>query len=128
MDSTKMKKFNELTESFLTELSKQFPDSSELKTLKLKFKLSRNTINWIKIFMDAMRPHGKLIMEKDEQFLEYPLSNQLNIKPYYNKCTADNKNVIWAYLQTLYMLGCSYENFTPEFMEIIEQVSNKLDT
>jgi len=125
----KLKQFNDTLGQFFIEIKKKFPDSKELKDFHNQFIMCKTyNLKCIEIFMESMKPFGKSIMEKDNRFIfDSDFSKQLNLELYYNNCNKNDKNTIWSYLQTLYLLGCSYENYTPEFLSTINNISKRCE-
>jgi len=125
----KQNKFIEIVEQFLNELYKKFPNSNEIKNIKFQFSLTKSTFDWIDIFMITAEPKGFLIMEKNYKFIEEckNIFGNIDIKYYYDLCDTPSRDVIWSYLQTLYIIGCSYKNCQPKFIELVENITNNIN-
>lgn len=127
MKDSILTQFNNLVGQFIDQLMKQFPTDVNLHKLKFSFGISKTDIYWLNLFMDTMRDYEKLIMERNVQFLDHKISDQFDLKDYYNRCNEASKNVIWEFLQVLYVTGHSYENYTPDFMKAVEGVAGNCE-
>lgn len=98
--------------NFLTELERIFPESPA-RTVKIQFQLG-NVISQkpiITLFMENVQNYENQIMNKDESYFmkwDNQLIQSLKLKDYYYKLNKQNKDVIWQYIQTLYLLSHGY--------------------
>jgi hypothetical protein len=127
MKDSILTQFNSLVKQFIDQLIKQFPEDMNLYKLQFSFELSKTDVYWLNLFMDTMRDYEKLIMERNILFLDHKISEQFDLKPYYEKCDEDGKKVIWEFLQILYVTGHSYENYNPNFMKSVEGVAENCE-
>lgn len=119
-------KFNEILEQFFQQMKSRFPNSKEIEDYYNYFLMSKGLTNWVDLFMDAVGDHETEILNKDPQGLEnMELAKQLNLVYYYNECSETDRDIIWQYLQTLYLLGHSYKNYNSNFMKMVESIANE---
>ena len=115
MDYSKIEeKWNEVFLQFLDELNTLFP-SCPAKKFKTQFNLSRLIKNTppIVIFLDGVQEHGKEIMDSNEKyFFENKIwfVDHLELRKYYSLASKENREIIWKYIQTLYLLSDGYSN------------------
>lgn len=122
-------KFNTILLQFLSELDRLFPDSkaSNYHTA-IKMSLIVDKSAWIKHFIDGTKDHDMQIMTKDEKyFLEQELefADRLELKKYYQASNDATKDSMWQYMQTLFLLSCSYNNYKPEFLKTVYNVAKE---
>ena len=127
MKESILTQFNTLVKQFIEQLVSQFPTDINLHKIRFSFEMSKTDVYWLNLFMDTMRDYEKLIMERDILFLDHKISDQFDLKPYYEKCNEASKNVIWEFLQILYVTGHSYENYSPDFMHAVESVAGNCE-
>jgi len=127
MKESILSQFNNLVQQFINQLMKNFPTDMNLHKIKFSFEMSKTDVYWLNLFMDTMRDYEKLIMERDPLFLDHKISDQFDLKPYYERCNEASKKVIWEFLQILYVTGHSYENYSPEFMNAVESVADNCE-
>lgn len=120
--------FNTILLQFLEQLSKLFPKSNA-KTYHntLAFALAVNKTMWIKYFMDNAEIHGKEIMSKNEMYFlntDFEFIDKLDLKNCYISSDTETKEIMWQYIQSLFLLACSY--YSPEFTSKAEIFSKKI--
>jgi hypothetical protein len=107
-------KWNEIFIQLLDELNRIFPES-KASSYKMQFKLSHliNNKPPITIFLDGVQEHGKEIMNEDSAYFfnnNIEFVEHLDLSKYYKKSSENNKNIIWKYIKTLYILSEGYHN------------------
>lgn len=107
-------KWNEIFVQFLDELHMLFPDSPA-STFKKQFTLCRliNNTPPILIFLDGVKEHGNEIMNANEKYFfdnDISFVENLRLPHYYKLASKENKEIIWKYIQTLYLLSNGYKN------------------
>jgi hypothetical protein len=121
--------FNNVLLQFLSELDRLFPDSKAKtyhKTIKMSFFVDKSL--WIKYFTEGTKNHCSQIMTKDEHYFltqEITFVRKLDLKKYYKNSNYETKNSMWQYMQTLFLLSCSYNNYTPEFLKSVYKVAQE---
>ena len=119
--------FNKVLLQFLSELDRLFPDSKAStyhRTVKMSFIIDSGL--WIKYFIEGTKDHGTQIMTKDEHYFlnhEIVFADRLQLTEYYKMSNSATKNSMWQYMQTLFLLSCSYNNYTPEFLKTVYAVA-----
>jgi hypothetical protein len=116
--------FNEMMGQFIGELLQTFPDEQQIKDAQAAPR-TRETFDE---FMKGVTPYTNHMMAKneDEFFVESnPVVAKLNLHKIWKteECTANTKNAIWQYFQTLYMLGTTINMFPPETLSMIESAA-----
>lgn len=128
MDYSKIEeKWNEVFLQFLDELNALFP-SCPAKNFKNQFNLSRliNNTPPIVIFLDGVQEHGKEIMDSNEKyFFENKIwfVDYLELRKYYGLASKENREIIWKYIQTLYLLSDGYSNKTLHLNNCVKQTA-----
>ena len=109
---TSVTAFNDMMGQFLTELHKTFPEEKSLKKYIAAFELMSSTNPKLVVegFMGAISPHMDKISAKDENFFienaeTIDFLKDINLKNLWPKASANTREAIWQYIQTLYMLG-----------------------
>lgn len=114
--------FNEMMNQFLGELATVFPDEKAIQDAKAN--------PWSKDdFMKAVNPWSTQMMQKDDAFWveDNVLAKGLNMHVIWKTedCTANTKNAIWQYLQSLYMIATTMNMFPPDTLAMIEAAAEK---
>lgn len=130
MASTTVSSFNDLMQQFLDDLEIAFPNDSDIKKYQATFGLLRksNARKPMNEFMASVGPYASQIMEKNEVFFletETEFMSLLNIKELWAQATDENKDAIWQYLQTLYIIGMTITSLPPETLSVIESVAKQ---
>jgi hypothetical protein len=124
--------FTEMTDQFLDELLKTFPEESGLKKYQSTFDLMKkaNPRKCVEVFMNSARQFQNQIMAKNEKFfLENSVEflDALNIKKWWNDELSDGtKGAIWQYLQTLMILGTTITSIDADTLGAIEGIAEKM--
>jgi flavorubredoxin len=117
---TTVKAFNEMMGQFLDELSSTFPEEEAVKTA-CGVTRTRETFE---TFMKQVSPYSNDLMQKNEAFFcdENEFVKKLNLKALWTSegVTANTKDAIWQYIQTMYILGTTINMFPPETLSMIE--------
>ncbi len=110
-----LQKFNNLAEEFVGKMVASFPNEPKLKCYQATF-LTTKRFNYkkpVEFFMSTLLPYGEQILQKNENFFKQDnlveraqsFSGQTGLTLYWDKMSQDDKNSIWEYMQTLYILG-----------------------
>jgi hypothetical protein len=117
---------------FLVELHKTFPDEKGIKKMLTSFDLLKSTNPRLVVdaFMKGVTPYADKISAKDETFLLTEIETidflkDLNIKGYWERMTANTRDVTWQYLQTLYMLGTTITSIPEDTLSMIEGIAKE---
>lgn len=118
---TLLSAFNTQVENLITDLGKLYPNESDIKIFKEKFKLIKfaNPRMIIENFIAFVYPYKQFIMnKKEEYFLEdnnsidrefkendISLTKVINFKNLWLKTSDENKEAIWKYFQVLIILS-----------------------
>ncbi len=107
--------FNELAAEFLDKMEQLFPYENKIKVFTMKFDMTRrvNSKQPVYMFMQSMIPFGDKIITRDEQFFKKDnlvtkaesISGKIGLIDYWDSLSEDIKNMIWEYIQGLYVLG-----------------------
>lgn len=129
---TSVTAFNDMMGQFLTELHKTFPEEKSLKKYIAAFELMSSTNPKLVVegFMSAISPHMDKISAKDENFFienaeTIDFLKDINLKNLWPKASANTREAIWQYIQTLYMLGTTITSIPPETLSMIETVAKQ---
>lgn len=129
---TSVTAFNDMMGQFLTELHKTFPEEKSLKKYIAAFELMSSTNPKLVVegFMGAISPHMDKISAKDENFFienaeTIDFLKDINLKNLWPKASANTREAIWQYIQTLYMLGTTITSIPPETLSMIETVAKQ---
>jgi len=130
MAGTTITSFNELMQQFLDDLEVAFPTESAIKKYQATFGLLKktNARKPLTEFMSSITPFASQIMSKDESFFlqsDVDFVKSLNIKDLWSQATPENKDAIWQYLQTLYIIGMTISSLPPETLSVIENVAKQ---
>jgi hypothetical protein len=126
--------FNDMMAQFLSELQKTFPEEPAIKRYITSFELmkSTNPRKILDMFMMHVAPFQGQIMAKDEAFFRTKLDasdsnmiEELNIKKHWESVSANTKDAIWQYLQTLCMLGGTISSIPKETLSMIETMAEQ---
>jgi hypothetical protein len=109
--------FNSTLLQFLDQLGKLFPNgNAKSYHNKLSIALSVNKTMWIKYFMDNAEHHGNEIMSKNENYFiktDFNFADNLDLKNCYTSSNLQTKEIMWQYIQSLYLLACGYYSRHP---------------
>lgn len=116
LSKTGLKLFNDTYQRFLKDISKSFPDVSEIiKNNYLDKKDSKPSHYYLKHYMYEIYPHMKLISECNEKLFtegNEPLGllEGVNFRFVWAKADEHIRNDIWKYLHTLHLLSSFHGN------------------
>ena len=118
---TLLSAFNTQIENLITDLNKLYPNESDIKIFKEKFKLIKfaNPRMIIENFIVYVYPYKEFIMNKKEEYFiednnsidrefkenEISLTKVINFKKLWLKTSDENKDAIWKYFQVLIILS-----------------------
>jgi hypothetical protein len=126
MDNYCFTQFNSKFADFIYNLNKTFKNDNELEEFNKKIE-KVNPKKLIKRFIKILQPYKNQVENKDDTiFLQelYIIPN-VNISRLYNSTNSKVKDVIWQYLQILYVLG---EIFVTGKVQNISMLDNMLNT
>lgn len=133
--STSIGAFVDMMEQFLDELVNVFPDEQAFKDAKKTTLLMRKTNPRLVMttYMECIMPHAGKLMAKDETMFtedseKIEFLNALNIAEHWSAegTTAQTKDAIWQYLQTLYMLGTTISMLPQETLSAVESIAKQM--
>jgi hypothetical protein len=128
---TSLTAWTDMMDQFLNELICTFPEENAMKKYKTAYELVKksNPRKCIESFMSSTAQYQEQIMSKDESLLtneniKNGLLKDLNIKTHWNDdLSANTKDAIWQYLQTLHILGTTITMIPQEALSMIETVA-----
>jgi hypothetical protein len=121
--------FNHSLKEFLGDLASTFPEKADIAFYEqmLPALLKTNEKAGLAFFMDATRLHGDKILQRDVTFFDQPIyiGKGLNLTDLWNDPGLDDesKDVIWNYLNTLYVLGMTLEGISNDMLQGIESLA-----
>ena len=125
--------FNKLAEEFFTDMTRSFPREPKVKGYQIAFRAAKkyNNRKPVEMFMENLEPFGIQIINRDEAFFtksEYVnhvqnLSGKMGLVQYWEDMKPENKNAIWEYMQSLYMLGMNVTGKSEELKTIMNNVN-----
>lgn len=125
----------EMMQQFLDELESTLPEEKGISYYKQKYDLVRKTNPRVAVekYMARMGPYSQQLMSKDEKFFlddcseEDGFIDKINLRHHWKSGTlsANTKDAIWQYLQTLYVLGTTITAIPQDALNMIEDVANK---
>lgn len=132
MSGTTISSFNELMTQFLDDLEVAFPKDTSIKRFQATFGLLKktNARKPLTEFMESIAPYASHVMARDDSFflqndVDIEFVKSLNIKELWAQATPENKDAIWQYLQTLYIIGMTITSLPPETLSVIENVAKQ---
>ena len=127
--STSVGAFNDMMGQFLCELSKSIPKEAGIKKFLTSFELLRSTNPRaiVDAFMKGVSPYAEMISNRDENLLtemsKMDYLKDLNIQTHWSDLSANTRNAVWSYLQTLYMLGTTITAIPADTLNLIEGIA-----
>ena len=123
--------FNEMMGRFLDELVSTFPEEKDLKKGKATFDITKsaNPRAVVDFYMNAIGPHQSKIMAKDESLFTEKVDflGGVNMQRLWaDDLSANTKNAIWQYLQTLNVLGTTLNAIPKETLTAIEGIAEQM--
>jgi hypothetical protein len=117
---TTVKAFNEMMGQFIDDVLSVFPDDLAIHMAKAK-PCDYQT------FMKQTGPWSSQLMAKDPAFFceENEFAKSLYLHKHWNEpeCTDSNKDAIWQWLSSLYMIAMTLNMFPPDALSQIEAVA-----
>lgn len=99
-------KFNKKAKEFLKDITKTFPELSDLRmmrnALKVVKKLSKKTPH--RIFDSIVTPYKEQILKRDDAFFvrdDFQIESLKGLQAIWGSLSDVNKNIIWDYLKIL---------------------------
>ena len=123
--------FNSMMQEFMNELIQTFPEEKSLKIENTKFATLKkaNPKKIVETFMHAISPYTDSISKKDESILlenNIDFLKKMNIKNWWTSdLSANTKDAIWQYLNTLIMLGTTITSIPSDMLKQIENVAEQ---
>lgn len=121
--------FKNMYKDFLNELMKEYPDIDKIKHEKLdSFKYKGNHM---KRFLRRLREPSDFTMyinERNEELFtsECKLIKDIGLDLVWPQATQENKDIIWQYLSTMFMLTNTISAIPPKMLNNIEKMAAKL--
>lgn len=121
--------FKNMYKDFLNELMKEYPDIDKIKHEKLdSFKYKGNHM---KRFLRRLREPSDFTMyinERNEELFtsECKLIKDIGLDLVWPQATQENKDIIWQYLSTMFMLTNTVSAIPPKMLNNIEKMAAKL--
>ena len=115
-----VKRFKKCYKEFIRDFCKSFPEFSD-KAKDCYINIDEWN-DFISSFIDTLEPHILNISQKNESiFLENKLSIITNVDSslIWKDSSSTNKEIIWKYMQTLYILGITYKGDYGDLTKII---------
>lgn len=129
--TTSVGAFNDMMGQFLVELSKAIPGEAGIKKFLTSFEMLRSTNPRavVDAFMKGVSPYSDQISNRDETLIEKMATmdylKDLQIQSHWSSLSANTKNAIWQYLQTLFMLGTTITAIPQETLGAIEALAKE---
>lgn len=138
--TTVINEFNKTLDEFINKMIVQFPQETKLKTYYSAFKVTKmyDKTTPIKIFMGGCLSFSEQIKTRDSDFFAKrkqfvnkltqcsSFTDDTGLVNYWEQLSANSKNAIWDYVQTLFVMGEMYINKDTTIINKINQVYNKL--
>lgn len=121
--------FKNMYKDFLNELMKEYPDVDKIKHEKLdSFKYKGNHM---KRFIKRLRvptDYSSMINERNEELFtsDCKLIKDIGLDIVWPKASQENKDIIWQYLSTMFMLTNTVSAIPPKMLNNIEKMASKL--
>jgi len=121
--------FNHSLKEFLGDLAATFPEKSDIAFYEhiLPTILKTDQRAGLTFFMNSTRDHGTKILQRDASFFDHNIyiGKGLNLTDLWNDPGLDDtsRDVIWNYLNTLYVLGMTLEGVSDDMLQGIESLA-----
>lgn len=120
-----VKSFNVVSERFFNKLLLMFPKNDKILITKTKFNTSKqiDISGPVKIFYELLYESGEYIMNKDIVHFKKnnKFDNQFGILENWNTYSEEDKNILWEYIQSLYIL-CMKAQYKDD--ELLKHINN----
>jgi hypothetical protein len=137
MSNSNIVKFNNYLSLFVSNIIDTFPELKEVLESYYQALFSNNTCDddkYVKRFMKKLGAYKEEIAAKDTSMFDEPLCVLKNVDfstiMNSEECSFNNKEKIWEYIQTLFILGESMttnaQDFFENSQEIFEQMAKNL--
>ena len=121
---TTVKAFNDMYGQFIDDILSVWSDDLVLHIAKAEV---REGAEPYQTFMKEIGSFAQKLMAKDPSFFceenEFAKKLYLHKHWYEDTCTDQNKNAIWQWLSSLYMIGMTLNMFPPDALSQIEAVA-----
>jgi hypothetical protein len=121
--------FKNMYKDFLNELMKEYPDIDKIKHEKLDtFKYKGNHM---KRFLKRLRTpddFSSFVNERNEELFtsECKLVKDIGLDIVWPRASQENKDAIWQYLSTMFMLTNAVSAIPPKMLTNIEKMASKI--
>lgn len=121
--------FKNMYKDFLNELMKEYPDVDKIKHEKLDtFKYKGNHM---KRFLKRLRTpddFSSFVNERNEELFtsECKLVKDIGLDVVWPRASQENKDAIWQYLSTMFMLTNAVSAIPPKMLTNIEKMASKI--
>lgn len=123
--------FTSVLEEFLNELKETFPEEKKIATYMNSFKTMKkiNSRAIMEGFMKEATKRAEMITNRDEKMLldgKDEFMNELNVQRWWtDDLSANTKDAIWQYMNTLFMLGTTIMNIPASVLTNIESIAEQ---
>jgi hypothetical protein len=134
-DKIMLNSFNNLAEEFVEKMVASFPNEPKLRGYQATFLTTKrfNNKKPVEFFMNTLLPYGEQILQRNECFFKQDnlveraqsFSGQTGLTKYWETISQDDKNSIWEYIQTLYILGMNAIGRSEQLNELLKKNLNK---
>lgn len=114
---------------FVRELSATFPEHEALQVFDRGFDafIALDPSKPLTVFMDALNPHGDLIMARDNALFEQEIDmgGYVDLHSIWKteNLSDTTRSAIWQYISTLFLLGTTVQNMPAELLSSIETMA-----
>ena len=120
-----VKRFKKCYKEFIRDFCKAFPEHTNAAK-EVYFNID-NWYEFISDFIKNLEPYILNISQKDDTiFIENKLTiiQNINSSDIWKNINTKNRDIIWKYMQTLYILGITYKGDMGDLSKIIENINN----
>ena len=125
-----LQSFNKVIVEFVQQLSLAFPleTALELAAYGLPNLLKKDPELALRTFDENFKDYESLITTKNETLFEKVtcLYEGINIKKLWQKSDAETREIIWEYINTLWILNSTIKTIPPELMKQVEQMAQNI--
>ena len=122
--------FNSVMDEFLNDLKETFPEEKKIAVYYNTFETLKKTNprKILELFMERAKPYANLITSRDDKlFTENDdiIPDVQLTRLWTSELDSESKNVIWQYLNTLYVLGTTINSIPSNLLSTIEGVAEQ---
>jgi len=121
--------FKNMYKDFLNELIKEYPDIDKIKHEKLDcFKYKGNHMKRFIKRLRAPNDYSVMINERNATIFtsDCKLIKDIGLDIIWPRASQENKDIIWQYLSTMFMLTNTVSAIPPKMLNNIEKMASKL--